>query len=108
MGAQVDSQVEASSASSDNASDNLPEADDALPDAVVTFLKRKGRHAMFKASKTGSIEVDEVPGGRSLMDYMSVRSHSQPGKEKGREVLLDLGGKFRGNRRESHPNKCIN
>ena len=68
----MDSQVEASA--SPNASDNLPEADDALPDAVVTFLKRKGRHAMFKASKSGSIEVDEVPGGRSLMEYMSVRS----------------------------------
>ena len=50
----------------------LPPAEDALPAAVETFLKRRGRHAVFSARQTGSVAVDEVSGGRSLRDYMSL------------------------------------
>jgi hypothetical protein len=37
---------------------------------VDAFLKREGRHAVFSAQKSGSIEVDEVAGQRPLRDYM--------------------------------------
>ena len=50
----------------------LPPAEDALPAAVETFLKRRGRHAVFSARQTGSVAVEEVSGGRSLRDYMSL------------------------------------
>ena len=38
---------------------------------METFLKRRGRHAVFSARQTGSVAVEEVSGGRSLRDYMS-------------------------------------
>ena len=60
------------SPASSSPTDCLPDADDALPDAVVEFLRRDGRHASFSSVKVGSIEVDEVNGGRSLREYMSL------------------------------------
>ena len=42
-----------------------------MPAAVEAFLKRKGRHAKFSAANGGSVDVSEVPGGRTLMEYMS-------------------------------------
>lgn len=55
-----------------SAEDALPEADDVVPAVVEAFLKKKGRHAVFRASRRGSIDVEEVPGGRSLRDYMAL------------------------------------
>jgi hypothetical protein len=39
---------------------------------VATFLKRDGRHATFAARKSGSVEIVEAPGARSLRQYMSL------------------------------------
>ena len=64
---------QASGASTSSPVDCLPALpDDSLPDAVVQFLRREGRHAVFSATKVGSVEVNEVEGGRSLREYMSL------------------------------------
>lgn len=69
--ALVGSEQQTSASSPTSAVDNLPRADDSPPAAVEAFLKRNGRHAVFRAAKGGSIDVHEVPGGRTLMEYMS-------------------------------------
>ena len=64
---------QASGASTSSPVDCLPALpDDSLPDAVVQFLRREGRHAVFSATKVGVVEVNEVEGGRSLREYMSL------------------------------------
>ena len=64
---------QASGASTSDPVDCLPALpDDSLPDAVVQFLRREGRHAVFSATKVGVVEVNEVEGGRSLRAYMSL------------------------------------
>jgi len=56
----------------DDKFDALPDAEDEIPAKVATFLKRDGRHATFAAKKSGSVEIVEAPGARSLRQYMSL------------------------------------
>jgi hypothetical protein len=66
----------ADDASDDITSDDitacLPRADPAPPAAVSAFLARPGRHATFSASRVGAVDVREVPGERTLREYLSL------------------------------------
>jgi hypothetical protein len=66
----------ASPAADDDASDDitacLPRADPAPPAAVSAFLARPGRHATFSAARVGAVDVREVPGERTLREYLSL------------------------------------
>ena len=57
---------------SDDITACLPRADPAPPAAVSAFLARPGRHATFSASRVGAVDVREVPGERTLREYLSL------------------------------------